>query len=229
VVPALTGESEKSISIIVVTTIGLILLKLAIFGTLCFLFSIHLEERITTFFQRIESAPDFMLTVVALGFIISALAAMLGFSVAIGAFFAGLIFSRDPASVKIGASFDPIYELFSPFFFIGIGLSIQPGAVIDGLGLGLLLLIIAVTGKFIGDGLGAFFSIGKTAAILLGVSMIPRAEIAMIIMKHGVNLGDWAVPPRVFSGMVFVSAMTCVCIPFCVRLLLRKWPQTEEG
>jgi Kef-type K+ transport system membrane component KefB len=45
-----------------------------------------------------------MIMVAGIGFIIAALAGLLGFSIAIGAFFAGLIYSRDPQAVKMEAS-----------------------------------------------------------------------------------------------------------------------------
>jgi Kef-type K+ transport system membrane component KefB len=41
-----------------------------------------------------------------IGFVITALANWLGFSVTVGALFAGLVFIRDPDAVKIDTSFD---------------------------------------------------------------------------------------------------------------------------
>jgi hypothetical protein len=55
--------------------------------------------------------------------------------------------------------------------------------------------------------------------------MVPRAEIAMIVMQQGSGLGSWAVPPEVFAGMVFVVTATCIVFPLLIRLLLAKWPQ----
>lgn len=229
VVPVLKEGTQASITPILLKTGGLILLKLVAFGGLCAVFSLYLERRITDFFKRIESPPNFMLLVAGIGFIMAALAGWLGFSVAIGAFFAGLAFSRDPESVKIDASFGPLYELFSPFFFIGIGLSIDPGTMTSALGLGLLLLMAAAFGKLFGDGTPAFITVGGSGALLVGVSMMPRAEIAMIVMQRGLSLGEWAVPSRVFGAMVVVSAATCIISPIIVRSLLRRWPQQEEG
>ena len=48
--------------------------------------------------------------VAGIGFIVAALAGMLGFPPAIGAFFAGLIFSRDKDALKIDASYDTLDE-----------------------------------------------------------------------------------------------------------------------
>ena len=60
-----------------------------------------------------------MLLVAGIGFVVAASAELLGFSLAVGAMFAGLVFSRDPEAVKMDACFSPLYELFAPFFFIG--------------------------------------------------------------------------------------------------------------
>ncbi|MFP3868375.1 MAG: cation:proton antiporter [Desulfobacteraceae bacterium] len=229
VVPVLQGQANKSLLPVVGLTAILLLAKLAGFGTFCSLFSLWIERQVTEFFARITSPPHLALVVAGISFMMAALAALLGFSVAIGAFFAGLVFSRDPQAVKIDASFEALYDFFSPFFFIGIGLNIDPGAISAGLELGLLLLVVAILGKLLGHGLPAVITLGWTGALVLGLSMIPRAEIAMIIMERGLSLGSWAVPPAVYAAMVLVLATTCIISPITVRPLLRRWPQIQGG
>ena len=207
---------------------GLFLAKILLFSLACLGFSRYLEKPLTRFFTQREAPPDPMLAVVGIGLIFAALAGLLGFSVAIGAFLVGLVFSRDPEAVKMEASFQPVYELFSPFFFIGIGFDIDlaslGGAVIPGL----VLLLVAILGKLVADGLPVYFLQGKTAAALIGVSMVPRAEIAMVIMSRGRDLGQWAVPASVYSAMVLVCAATCILAPLTVGRLLEKWPPQGE-
>jgi membrane protein CcdC involved in cytochrome C biogenesis len=50
----------------------------------------------------------------------------------------------------------------------------------------------------------------------------------MIIMQRGQQLGEWAVPPRLFSGMVFVSAVTCVLIPWILSYVLQYQQEKQE-
>jgi Kef-type K+ transport system membrane component KefB len=222
VIVALKNDAAASLLAVSLTTLLFFLLKLLAFGAFCMLFSRYLEIPMTRFFQRIEPPPDAMLLVAGVAFMITALAGLLGFSVAIGAFFAGLVFSRDPQSVHLDASFSSIYDLFTPFFFVGIGLHIDPDMLTPALGLGAPLLVVAVLGKIVGTSLPALFTTGGSSALLLGVSMVPRAEIAMVIMQRGLMLGDWAVPARVFAAMALVSAVTCMFTPFVVHTLLRK-------
>lgn len=208
-------------------TTGLLFFWLFVFIIGCIVFSRFAERPLSHFFSTNESQPGPMLTVAGTGFIIAGLAGLLGFSIAIGAFFAGLVFSRDPGVVKINASFDSLYDLFSPFFFIGIGLSIDPGVLTSALGPGLLLLLVAVLGKMIGTSAPALLMTDGKSAFLLGLSMIPRAEIAMVIMYQGHHLGEWAVSSELFGAMVLVSAATCLIAPLTLYPLLSRWPQAE--
>jgi Kef-type K+ transport system membrane component KefB len=229
VVPVLQKGGSASLLFLVSKEIGVMTLKLAAFGALCVFFSLYAEQKITQFCKDIESASNPMLLTVGTGFIIAALADLLGFSVAIGAFFAGLVFSRDPRAVKIDASFGALHEFFSPFFFIGVGILIDPGALTTSFGLGSILLVVAVISKVVGDGFPGWVLTGWTGGILLGVSMVPRAEIAMIIMKRGLSMGENAVPGGVFAAMVIVVAVSCIITPFAVRALLNQWQQQGEA
>ena len=221
-----TGEGLPAFAL--ARTTAVFLAKGIGFGALCLLFSRYLEKPFTEFLQEMESPPDPTITVVAVGLIIAALAGWMGFSIAIGAFFAGLIFSRDPRAVTMETSFNTLYDFFSPFFFIGVGLSMDPEVLGGTTGAGAVLLAAAIAGKLLGAGGAAWAVGGKRTALLVGASMVPRAEIAMIVMQRGSELGDWAVPPRLFAAMVLVSAVTCLVVPLVLRSLLARWPQEKE-
>ena len=210
-------------------TVGLMLVKLAGFGGACIVFSRYAERPLIELFARLEHQPSPILMIAGTGFVIAALAGWLGFTVAIGALFAGLVFSRDPQALNIDVSFGSLYQFFAPFFFIGIGLKVDPAALGDGAGIGAALLGAAILGKLLGAGAPALIGAGWRGATLLGVSMVPRAEIALVIMHQGHALGDWAVPPRVFDGMVVVSIVTCVLAPLVLKPLLERWPQADRG
>jgi Kef-type K+ transport system membrane component KefB len=225
IVPVLQTSPDAPLLPILVKTAGIFCLKAMIFGTVCFVFSRYAEEPITRFFQRIEAPPDPTIMVSGIGVITASIAGLLGFSVAIGAFFAGLVFSRDPDALKIDASFDAFYETFVPFFFIGIGLSVDLSVILTALRLGLILLVVAVLGKIIGVGAPVFLMNGWPSAVLLGVSMVPRAEIAMIVMQRGLQMGEGIISTHIFGSMVVVSMATTLVVPFILQSLLRRWPQ----
>ena len=226
-IPVLNGDVEGNILPVFLGTISPFLLKVSIFGFLFLILYHHLQRLMTRFFERLEPAPDPMLMVAGTAFIIAALAGLMGFSVAVGAFFAGLVFSRDPDAVNFDASFSTLYEFFVPFFFIHIGLQLKIDSFATSLNLVMILLIVAVLGKVVGTGLPAILTTGRASALLLSISMIPRAEIAMVIMEKGRQLGDWAVSPQIFTSMILVSAITCIISPLLLRPLLQKKTQLE--
>lgn len=228
IAPLLHDGDGSSVLPAIGATGALFAVKAVAFGGFCIAFAKYLEKPITDFFRRVEPAPDPMLLVIATGVVIAAVADWLGFTLAIGALFAGLIFSRDPEGIKEEASFAAIYDLFTPFFFIYIGLTLDIAALGLGLGVGITLLAAAVFGKVIGSAVPILRSSGLAGACLIGVSMVPRAEIAMVIMAEGRRLGDWAVPPEVFAGLVGVSLVTCLITPLLVRTLLERWPRDDE-
>ena len=225
--PAIHGGSDRALWPLVGTTVGLVLLKLAVVIAVCAVSSRYLERPITrTLFHSLD-LPGPMVGVAAIGMLVAALAAVLGLSLAIGAFLAGLAFSRDPKEHQLASSFEGLYEFFSPFFFIGIGLNVDPDVAARGLGYGLPLLLAAYLGKQLGVFLTAWFTTPAAAAALLGLSMVPRAEIALVIMQRGRDLGDWAVPAEAFGAMVVVSAGTCALAPLALHPLLRRWKGRE--
>ena len=210
-------------------TLVFLLGKLMGFAAFCIVFSLYIEPRIKGYFQALKRPVEPMLLITGFGVIIAALAGLLGFSFALGAFFAGLAFSRDPEAVKLDSSFEAIYDLFTPFFFIGIGLQIVPASLPSALGPGALLLAAAVVGKVLGTGIPSLLYMGWRESTLLSVSMVPRAEIALVILLKGRELGDWAVPDTAFGAMVLITLFSSLLSPLALRDLLRRWPQAAQS
>jgi Kef-type K+ transport system membrane component KefB len=202
---------------------GFFFVKFLLFIVFCYVFAHFVEPYVSALYRRLAPPLERIISVIGLGFLIAALAGWLGFSLAIGALFAGLAFSRDPEAVKADKAFRSLYIFFIPFFFIGIGLSIDPQALGSGLQLGGLLLIAAILGKLLGAGLATRVFMDNHSALLIGLSMVPRAEIAMVIMDQAHRQG--AVNETIYAAMVVVSAGTCLLAPVLLRPLLGHWSQ----
>ena len=225
IIPVLQAEGTSTLmSTLVSAGIGFAI-KMFLFGAACYVFAVFLERPMTAFLNKVESSPDSTLTIVGFGFVVAALAGMIGFSLAIGAFFAGLVFSRDPQCISLDKAFIPIYDFFSPFFFVSIGYGMHVAAIVPSLEMGLLLSVVAIAVKVLGNGLPIAILNGLPSGTLIGMSMVPRAEIALVIMQEGMNLGEWAVDQTLFGAMIMVSALTCLVSPMLVRVLLIRWPQ----
>jgi len=196
--------------------------KAGLFLVFCVYFTRYFEAPITNFFTRFRPSPDPMLLMVGIAVVIAAAADGLGFSLPVGALFAGFVFSRDPRAIKVDASFASLYELFTPFFFIWIGLSIDVSVLGVGTLGAVVILAAAILGKVVGTLLPAWPMVGASAALALGVSMVPRAEIAMVIVAEGRRLGNWAMPEELYGAMILVAAATCLFGPLLAAGALRR-------
>lgn len=226
-VPFLTSGQVPSAHLLLSQS-GFLVLKFLAFVGLCFLFSVFVEQHITTFFKSISSSSMFV-AVLGITFVVSGLASWLGFSLAIGAIFAGFAFSRDPAEIEINEELNMLYLLFVPFFFINIGLSVKLDLIQHALIPGVLLFVAASIGKFVGAGLPAFFVAGKKQAIYLGISMIPRAEIAMVVMLYGYQSKPQVVSSQAFGAMVMVSLLSCLLVPILLNILFLREEIEKES
>jgi len=220
VLPALvTGEDAPWSQLAGIA--GLVLLTLLGFMAICTAFAVLLEPRVTGLASRAGTPSLRMLVVAGLGFMIAAVADWLGLSLAIGALCAGLVFSRDPQAVRTETRFEDLYSLFVPFFFIRIGLQTDLAALAHVAGFGSVLLAAAIVGKFLGAGLPAWLVAGRPAGLLIGLSMIPRAEIAMVVVDAARRLGPVVMPPQAYAAMVVTVLGTCLVTPWLLNARFR--------
>lgn len=196
--------------------------RIAAFAAVCYAFSRLAERRLTALFAGLDPRTGPFVFAAGAVFLIAAAADALGFSMAIGALFAGLAFSRDPAERRIDEAFATILALFGPFFFLSIGLSVEIADAGAAAGLAAALFAVLVAGKLAGAGLPAWAMAGRRTGGLIGASMIPRAEIYLVVMVHGLSLGAWAVPATLYTAAVFAALASCIAGPLAVSLLLAR-------
>ena len=220
VIPVLAGGGMAILAPLGMTTLSVVV-KLALFVAGCYLFSHFAEPAFTRFNSRWEqSVVGLTIVVLGAGLAIAGVAEYLGFSLAIGALFAGLAFSRDPEAVHTDAGFAYFYEFLTPFFFIYIGMQVDPGAIGSSIGLAAILLVPAALGKFLGVAAPALLLMKRRDAALLGLSMVPRAEIAMVVVFQCRQLGGDLVSDEAFAAMVVLSVLTSIFAPLLLRRLL---------
>lgn len=224
VLPALLiGDSEIWLQAGTLTLA--ILAKLAVFIGGCYLFAHYLEADFTKFNRQLSDAPTTLtISILGAGLTIAVIAEYLGFSLAIGALFAGLAFSRDPETVRTEGHFSYFYDLLTPFFFIHIGMQTDLLLMLTSLEVGCVLFITAFLSKLVFTALPALLSMSRADALRLGLSMTPRAEIALVVVYECRAISDQVVSAEVFAGMVLVSIVTCTASPILLRRLLRNSP-----
>jgi Kef-type K+ transport system membrane component KefB len=177
-----------------------------------------LMKRVKTFRSE-EIRFSIVLAVIIL---VAYLAEMVGLSVVLGAFLAGIMLSRSPELETKEFSNDVAvvsHGIFIPLFFAWIGLQIMIIPEMIGL-FSLLLILAAVFGKMLGAGIAGLLSrFNGIECLGLGIGMIPRGEVCLIVLAVGKGLG--LVPDVIFSAVFMVIAVTVIITPVLLTLFLR--------
>jgi Kef-type K+ transport system membrane component KefB len=142
-----------------------------------------------------------------------------------GAFVAGLCFSHTSERERIHHGIATIaYGVFVPVFFINIGLSANARELTWQSGLLMLVMVVvAVAGKVMGAGAGAFWAgLTRKESIQLGVGMISRGEVGLIVAAIGIQQG--LIHKDIFAAIVGVVILTTVLTPILLRAQFPKKP-----
>lgn len=174
-------------------------------------------------------------TIVSLVLFFAWLAHAVGAPELLGGFAAGLALSRrfflplgvtlhkDEAFAKvIEDQMQPIISLFTPIFFVVVGLSIN-FRDIDWTSshvwiFSSVLLVVAITGKLIGS---LFIRENLASRVMIGMSMVPRGEVGLIFAELGRFSGIFN--NEVHAGMVIVIVLTTIIPPFTMKWFYRHY------
>jgi Kef-type K+ transport system membrane component KefB len=165
-----------------------------------------------------HNAPLLVALMVCLG--LSFAAARIGMAAIIGAFFAGMIFSECSPEWDLRPRVHAITEFLGPFFFFSIGSQLNV-KLFNGevLGVAAIVSLLAIISKVVGCGL-PLIGEGWSAALRVGVGMMPRGEVALIVALVGLNSG--IVTQSTYAIVVFMTAVTTVLAPPSLRYLFRR-------
>ncbi|MFO7724307.1 MAG: cation:proton antiporter [Oceanipulchritudo sp.] len=221
--PGPEGDPGSALPGALFATGGTFLLKFLVFVVLLTILGKYLEGPLASVARRVGDKPAVLVLAFGLGVLIAGAAGLAGLSLPIGALFAGLLLSRHRNDYGVEPFYLSIHLLLVPFFFIQIGYHIAPEVVGTAAGVGAVLALVAILGKVIGTGLTARLFTSWKGVLLIGASMVPRAEITMVVIERGRQLGDWAMPEDLYAGMVMVSAVTCLGTVLFLHWALRRF------
>lgn len=172
-----------------------------------------------------------MLLMVAMGFAL--LAEALGMHFILGAFIAGLFFSRRAIKARV---YEDVHEKVSaittgflaPIFFASIGLHLDMGAMTAVPAYLSVLLVIAFFGKLLGAGLPAWWmGFSRREALAVGTAMSARGAVELIVAGIALRAGLFSQtqpPPPVveymFSSIVIVAVVTTLAVPVLLRPMI---------
>ena len=218
-----------------IETIVLLIGKVTLFFAVAILIGRYIFPLADRLLRRLHGDEfEFSLLLIA-ALAYAVLAEALDMHFILGAFLAGLFFSR-----RIGGK--AVYEdvrnkinaittgFLAPVFFASIGIHLEINVVGIIPGILALMVVVAIFGKVLGAGLPAL-AIGMSGreAAAVGFGMNARGAVELIIadvaLRHGLfSLPDPAPPmvAQLFSAIVVVAVLTTVLTPVVLKFVFKQ-------
>ncbi len=213
--------------------------RVLLFMVVFFMLAPTLAKSISYVIRRSESisliAGMVPTSIVSLVLFLAWLSHAIGVPELLGGFATGLALSRRffiPFGVALRADPDfsnhiqdqmkPIIHLFTPMFFVYVGLTLDLSSIHWGSKFfwlfSISLTVLAVLSK-IG---GAMFIREKLSRkIAIGMAMVPRGEVGLIFAEIGRSSG--AFNNEIYATMIMVIAYTTLFAPFWLRLYYQRY------
>ena len=184
--PLTEGGSDENIWL----TLGITLLKVAGFIAFMLIIGKRLVPMIMQVVARLGSRELFTLTVVAAAVSIAFGAyKVFGVSMALGAFFAGMVVKESDFSHRAEEETLPLREIFSILFFVSVGMLFDPRILVEQPLHVLAVVAIIMIGKTIAAmALVLFFRYPINTALTVGASLAQIGEFSFILATLGVSL-----------------------------------------
>jgi len=166
-----------------------------------------------------------LLVMIAICLGTAALAQVAGFSVALGAFLAGLSLSGLDDLHDAHTQLVPLRDAFVALFFVSLGTLIDPKVLLNSLPLLALMLLLIVVGKFVvWTGIVWIFRYPIWTAVAVAAGLTQIGELSFVVVQVARSSG--LVAENVFSTAIAASLISILLNVFIVKgalkLLSRK-------
>lgn len=206
--PILAGEADN-----VWLDLAILAVKFMLVILMVFFLARYLVPRLLHEIARTRSRELFLITIIVICFSVAYVTSLMGLSLALGAFMAGLCISESEYSHQATGLIIPFREIFTSFFFVSIGMLFDLTFLFEhflpilGIAAGvfaLKFLVLAVSVKFLKYPLKTGFVVGLT--------LFQVGEFAFILATVGMTNGLLA--EEMYQYFLAVSIITMAATPF---------------
>jgi K+:H+ antiporter len=166
---------------------------------------------------RTKDQELFLLVAIAICLVSAAVAQAVGFSVALGAFLAGLSISGSEDLHEAHTALIPLRDAFVALFFVSLGTLVVPSVIVHNLPLLGVMLLLIVVGKFV-VWLGVMklfrYSLWTSIAVAAGLTQI--GELSFILVEVAKKSG-------LVGEEVFTATLAASLISIFLNMLLVRW------
>jgi CPA2 family monovalent cation:H+ antiporter-2 len=207
----LRGEGDAPEPAVLLEALALTFGKIAAFVVVMLLVGKKLIPALLHYVAHTGSRELFRLAVlsIALGFAYGA-AELFGVSLALGAFFAGMILSESRLSQQAATESLPLRDAFAVLFFVSVGMLFNPHIVVaEPMALLASLFIVVVAKTIAAYGLVRLSGYGPGSAITISAALAQIGEFSFILAGLGVSL---AILPEEGRDLVIAAAILSILI-----------------
>lgn len=178
-----------------------------------FLMARYIVPKILFHVVKSRNQELFIITTVAICFATAWLTSSIGLSLALGAFFAGLIISESDYSHQATANILPFREIFLSFFFVSIGMLLDLQYFISNFWMLLLLTVGVILLKM----LVVFFTVilkkyPVRTAYIAAFTLFQVGEFSFLLSTIGIK--NSLITEEVYQSFLVVSILTMALTPF---------------
>ena len=220
VIAVILIASLESVALVGAVSIENVILVVAVAsGLIIGTFTIG-RKAIPPLIDKVASAENreiLLLSVLGVCFGYALLANVVGLSVAIGAFLAGVLVAESKSAEVSKVLSSPIKDMFVAIFFVSVGALMDITQLDSYIFIAIALIAVTIAMKFGGNLLGntAFrLERGKSLRSAFALSA-PRGEFSIIIVKVGVDMG--VVSAFLFPLIGLITIITSFISPFLIR------------
>lgn len=193
-----------------------LLIKAIIVVFLVILFARFIVPNVLFLITKTKIKELFLLSIVVICFAVAWATSLLGLSLALGAFLAGLIISESEYSHQATSLIIPFREIFTSFFFVSIGMLLDLGFLFEHFFviLGLTIIIFVVKGAI------ASLSVlplkySMRTAIFTGLALFQVGEFAFILSAVGMQYQ--LIDEATYQYFLCVSISTMAITPVIMK------------
>ena len=212
------------------TSVGLLLGKAALFFFVLVPLSFWVLPKLLRKVTALGSREFFALAVITVALAMAGGAALLGVSLALGAFLTGIIVGETDLAHRILGDTIPLRDVFSGIFFVSIGMLLDPAVLVHAWPLVLLTvaLIIVVKGTLTAV-IARWLGCSTRIAVLLGAGLAQSAEFSFLLARLGHELGTLPMP--IFNLLLSATVVTILLSPIVneVSPRLLRWVQRRRS
>jgi CPA2 family monovalent cation:H+ antiporter-2 len=150
-----------------------------------------------------------------------------GVSLALGAFFAGMVMAGSTLSTRAAMETLPLRDAFAVLFFVSVGMLFDPSVVVRApLALIATVLIILVVKSVAAWAIVRAFGRSQDVALTIAVSLAQIGEFSFILIVMGV---DFAIVPPLARDLVVAGALISILVNPALYRLLDSWMDRTGG